>query len=199
MYSPMSPSFASDLVEARDSESVPPTHKHRTLILCFDGTGKIYSLIRCLKLMSYFSGDQFDDDVNFHLFPASIKLILFYSRIQILSISFLSWGRMTVQSNSFTIRCVFDTSDYTCGQHAAHLQAGIGTYTIPQVAKPMMAKVHKVLDAMIGVHLNAHVMSERDLILCGTPTETQDRWLWIPHAKLWAVILISKEWKIQHA
>jgi len=48
----------------------------------------------------------------------------------------------------------------------------------------MMAKVHKVLDAMIGVHLNAHVMSERDLILCGTPAETQDRWIRIPHAKL---------------
>jgi len=109
MYSPMSPSFASDLVEARDSESVPPTHKNRTLILCFDGTGKVCSRIHCLKLISYLSGDQFDDDVNFHLFPASTKLILFYSRIQILSISFLSWGRMTVRSNSSTIRCVLGT------------------------------------------------------------------------------------------
>ena len=84
----------------------------------------------------------------------------------------------------YQVRIGYTISDYTCGQHAAHLQAGIGTYTIPQVAKPMMAKVHKVLDAMIGVHLNAHVMSERDLILCGTPAETQDRWIRIPHAKL---------------
>ena len=38
------------------------------------------------------------------------------------------------------------------------IQAGIGTYTIPQIAKPMMAKFHKALDSMVGVHLNAHVM-----------------------------------------
>jgi len=37
-------------------------------------------------------------------------------------------------------------------------KAGIGTYTIPQIAKPMMAKLHKALDTMVGVHLNAHVM-----------------------------------------
>ena len=81
-------------------------------------------------------------------------------------------------------------SQYICGRHTACLQAGIGTYTIPQVAKPMMAKVHKVLDAMIGVHLNAHVMSERicNLILLGAPTWRRNRWLWISHAKLWAVI-----------
>jgi len=47
-----------------------------------------------------------------------------------------------------------------------------------------MAKVHKVLDAILGVHLNAHVMSEWDLNFCGTPTESRDRWLRIPHAKL---------------
>jgi len=37
-------------------------------------------------------------------------------------------------------------------------QAGIGTYTIPQIAKPMMAKLHKLMDSMVGVHLDAHVM-----------------------------------------
>lgn len=50
---------------------------------------------------------------------------------------------------------------HTFNMPLSRLQAGIGTYTIPQIAKPMMAKVHKALDAMIGVHLNAHVMSEQ--------------------------------------
>jgi hypothetical protein len=39
-------------------------------------------------------------------------------------------------------------------------QAGIGTYTIPQIAKPAMAKLKKTLDSMICVHLDAHVMGE---------------------------------------
>jgi len=39
-------------------------------------------------------------------------------------------------------------------------KAGIGTYTIPQIAKPMMAKLHKVLDSMVGIHLDAHVMGK---------------------------------------
>lgn len=43
-------------------------------------------------------------------------------------------------------------------QQMVYYQAGIGTYTIPQIAKPMMAKLHKIMDSMVGVHLNAHVM-----------------------------------------
>ncbi|KAG6822550.1 hypothetical protein H0H93_005336, partial [Arthromyces matolae] len=39
-----------------------------------------------------------------------------------------------------------------------YYQAGIGTYTIPQIAKPWMAKFQRALDAMIGLHLDAHVM-----------------------------------------
>jgi len=38
-FYPTSPT--SDFSEINDAESVPPTHKYRTLILCFDGTGKI--------------------------------------------------------------------------------------------------------------------------------------------------------------
>jgi uncharacterized protein (DUF2235 family) len=45
-------------------------------------------------------------------------------------------------------------------QQMVYYQAGIGTYTIPQIAKPMMAKLHRVMDSMVGVHLNAHVMGE---------------------------------------
>jgi hypothetical protein len=39
-------------------------------------------------------------------------------------------------------------------------QAGIGTYSIPEMATPMMAKVSKTVDMMIGNHLNAHVMGQ---------------------------------------
>ena len=52
--------------------------------------------------------------------------------------------------------------DY-CGTEITHfaicLQAGIGTYSIPQIAQPWTAKLRKVLDMMLGHHLDAHVMS----------------------------------------
>ena len=38
------------------------------------------------------------------------------------------------------------------------LQAGIGTYNIPEIAKPWMSKLARTLDIMIGIHLNAHIM-----------------------------------------
>jgi hypothetical protein len=37
-------------------------------------------------------------------------------------------------------------------------QAGIGTYTIPEIATPFMASMSKTIDMMLGVHLDAHVM-----------------------------------------
>ncbi|KAJ3574362.1 hypothetical protein NP233_g1816 [Leucocoprinus birnbaumii] len=107
MFFPVMTSPESELFEIHDTESIPPDHKHRTLVLCFDGTG-----------------DQFDDD----------------------------------NSNIVNFVSLLKKNDNT--KQLVYYQAGIGTYTIPQIAKPMMAKVHKVLDAMIGVHLNAHVMSE---------------------------------------
>ncbi|OAX37706.1 hypothetical protein K503DRAFT_742348 [Rhizopogon vinicolor AM-OR11-026] len=39
-----------------------------------------------------------------------------------------------------------------------YYQAGIGTYTIPQVATPLMAKISKGVDMMFGGHLSTHVM-----------------------------------------
>jgi hypothetical protein len=42
-------------------------------------------------------------------------------------------------------------------------QAGIGTYTIPQIAKPWMAKLSKMIDMMLGIHLDAHVQG---VVLC---------------------------------
>lgn len=40
------------------------------------------------------------------------------------------------------------------------LQAGIGTYTTPQVATPIMTKVSQILDEMFAWNLDAHVMGK---------------------------------------
>ncbi|KAG2116365.1 hypothetical protein BD769DRAFT_1486352 [Suillus cothurnatus] len=46
-----------------------------------------------------------------------------------------------------------------------YYQAGIGTYTIPEMATPFMAKVSKTVDMMIGNHLNAHVMGGYEFLM----------------------------------
>ncbi|KAJ3573149.1 hypothetical protein NP233_g2619 [Leucocoprinus birnbaumii] len=114
MSSPLvtSPESSDSTFELHDTESIPPDHDHRTLVLCFDGTG-----------------DQFDDDNS--------NIVNFVSLLK-------------KDNNS---------------KQLIYYQAGIGTYTIPQVAKPMMAKIHKVLDTMIGVHLDAHVMSGYEFLM----------------------------------
>ncbi|KAH9012258.1 hypothetical protein EDB85DRAFT_2223757 [Lactarius pseudohatsudake] len=43
-------------------------------------------------------------------------------------------------------------------QQLTYYQAGIGTYTIPEVASPHMAKLKKNIDMAVGSHLDAHVM-----------------------------------------
>lgn len=40
------------------------------------------------------------------------------------------------------------------------VQAGIGTYTIPQIATPAYAKFSKTMDMAIAQNLDAHVMGE---------------------------------------
>ncbi|KAF9002750.1 hypothetical protein BDQ17DRAFT_1390688 [Cyathus striatus] len=109
-----SSSGSSDSSDTMDTgEIIPPTHKHRTLILCFDGTG-----------------DQFDEDNS--------NIVNFFSMLK------------------------KDDSK----QQLVYYQAGIGTYTIPQIAKPMMAKFQKALDSMVGIHLNAHVMNDAGDKIC---------------------------------
>jgi hypothetical protein len=54
--------------------------------------------------------------------------------------------------------CFLTTSEFSHG-----LQSGIGTYTIPQIANPLMSKVRKTLDSMVAFHLDAHVMGKRVL------------------------------------
>ncbi|KIK60798.1 hypothetical protein GYMLUDRAFT_225554 [Collybiopsis luxurians FD-317 M1] len=101
---PFSPASLEDVI--------PETHKHRTLVLCFDGTG-----------------DQFDDD----------------------------------NSNVVNLFSMLKKDDPW--QQLVYYQAGIGTYTIPQIAQPAMAKLHKVLDMMFGHHLDAHVMSGYEFLM----------------------------------
>ncbi|KDR86028.1 hypothetical protein GALMADRAFT_399158 [Galerina marginata CBS 339.88] len=92
--------------------TIPPDHKHRTVILCFDGTG-----------------DQFDDDNS--------NIVNFFTMLK------------------------KDDPE----QQMVYYQAGIGTYTVPQIAKPMMAKLHRLMDAMVGVHLDAHVMGGYEFLM----------------------------------
>ncbi|KAG8219249.1 hypothetical protein J3R82DRAFT_88 [Butyriboletus roseoflavus] len=98
-------------VEATD-DVIPPGHTHRTLVLCFDGTG-----------------DQFDRDNS--------NIIQFFSMLK---------------------------KDDPL-QQMVYYQAGIGTYTIPQIATPFMAKLSKTIDMMIGIHLDAHVMGGYEFLM----------------------------------
>jgi uncharacterized protein (DUF2235 family) len=43
-------------------------------------------------------------------------------------------------------------------QQLVYYQAGIGTYTIPEIATPLVAKWKKTVDMAIATYLDAHVM-----------------------------------------
>ncbi|KAF8435755.1 hypothetical protein L210DRAFT_3484163 [Boletus edulis BED1] len=103
-----SPTILSDATE----DIIPPVHTHRTLVLCFDGTG-----------------DQFDSDNS--------NIVQFFSML----------------------------NKDDPAQQMVYYQAGIGTYTIPQIATPFMAKLMKTLDMMLGSHLDAHVMGGYEFLM----------------------------------
>ena len=115
----------------------------RTLVLCFDGTG-----------------DQFDTDVSCRIIQSSIvhSIERVCYRTQTSSNSSHSWRRAIVRSKWSITRSREPSPSIDIILKHICLQAGIGTYTIPQVATPMMAKVEKTLDEMIAWNLNAHVM-----------------------------------------
>lgn len=50
-------------------------------------------------------------------------------------------------------------------EQLVYYQSGIGTYAIPEVASPITAKITKVVDSMIGIHLDAHVMSGYEFLM----------------------------------
>jgi uncharacterized protein (DUF2235 family) len=50
-------------------------------------------------------------------------------------------------------------------QQVVYYQAGIGTYTIPEIATPFWSNVQKTIDAAIGGHLDAHVMGGYEFLM----------------------------------
>ncbi|KAH7886401.1 hypothetical protein F5I97DRAFT_1267285 [Phlebopus sp. FC_14] len=50
-------------------------------------------------------------------------------------------------------------------QQMVYYQAGIGTYTIPEIATPFWSNVSKTIDMMIGNHLDAHVMGGYEFLM----------------------------------
>ncbi|KAF8491994.1 hypothetical protein F5888DRAFT_1619394 [Russula emetica] len=50
-------------------------------------------------------------------------------------------------------------------QQAVYYQAGIGTYTIPEIATPFWSNVQKTIDAAIANHLDAHVMGGYEFLM----------------------------------
>ncbi|TFK33598.1 hypothetical protein BDQ12DRAFT_690919 [Crucibulum laeve] len=92
--------------------TIPPDHRHRTLILCFDGTG-----------------DQFDAD------------------------------------NSNIVQLVSLLKKNDRSKQMVYYQAGIGTYTSPKVATPLMSKMSKTLDVMVAWNLDAHVMNGYEFLM----------------------------------
>ncbi|RDB16517.1 hypothetical protein Hypma_002728 [Hypsizygus marmoreus] len=50
-------------------------------------------------------------------------------------------------------------------QQLCYYQAGIGTYTTPEIASPLMAKISKTLDEAIAWNLNSHVMDGYEFLM----------------------------------
>ncbi|KAI0253200.1 hypothetical protein BJV78DRAFT_1123425 [Lactifluus subvellereus] len=50
-------------------------------------------------------------------------------------------------------------------QQLVYYQAGIGTYTIPEIATPFMTSVHKNIDMALGNHLDAHIMGGYEFLM----------------------------------
>lgn len=46
-----------------------------------------------------------------------------------------------------------------------YYQAGIGTYTIPQIATPFYANLSKTIDMMLATNLNHHVMGGYEFLM----------------------------------
>ncbi|KIJ46890.1 hypothetical protein M422DRAFT_226573 [Sphaerobolus stellatus SS14] len=50
-------------------------------------------------------------------------------------------------------------------EQMVYYQAGIGTYTVPEIATPLMSKISKTLDMMIAWNLDAHVMGGYEFLM----------------------------------
>ncbi|CAK5265619.1 unnamed protein product [Mycena citricolor] len=112
--SPMDPDKREESDRFNLERTVPPTHRHRTLVLAFDGTG-----------------DCFDDDNS--------NVVNFFSMLK----------------------------KDDCEHQLVYYQASRGDRDVfcPGIAHPFMAKLHRTIDAMLGLHLNAHVMGGYEFLM----------------------------------
>lgn len=62
-------------------------------------------------------------------------------------------------------------------QQLVYYQAGIGTYTIPQIATPLYSKLSKTWDLMVASSLDHHVMSGYEFLMesCELPVFKEGR------------------------
>jgi uncharacterized protein (DUF2235 family) len=93
-------------------DTIPPQNVHRTLVLCFDGTG-----------------DQFDSDNS--------NIVELFSMLK------------------------KDDPD----KQLVYYQAGIGTYTSPEIATPLASSISKTLDMMVAWNIDAHIMSGYEFLM----------------------------------
>lgn len=105
-------STSSDSAYTGPGALIPPTAPHRTLVLCFDGTG-----------------DQFDAD------------------------------------NSNIVQLFTMLAKGQPDRQMVYYQAGIGTYTIPQIATPLYSKLSKTWDLMVATSLDHHVMGGYEFLM----------------------------------
>ncbi|KDR71517.1 hypothetical protein GALMADRAFT_74846 [Galerina marginata CBS 339.88] len=94
------------------TDTIPPDHPYRTLVLCFDGTG-----------------DQFDADNS--------NIVEFFAMLK--------------KDNP--------------AKQLVYYQAGIGTYTVPQIVSPMMSKFSQTLDMAVAWNLDAHIMGGYEFLM----------------------------------
>ncbi|KAF9040238.1 hypothetical protein BDZ89DRAFT_1100225 [Hymenopellis radicata] len=76
-----------------------------------------------------------------------------------------STKRPFVFQNSNVVNFFATLKKDDCSKQLVYYQAGIGTYSVPQIASPMTARLNRIFDTMVGVHLNAHVMGGYEFIM----------------------------------
>jgi uncharacterized protein (DUF2235 family) len=72
---------------------------------------------------------------------------------------------LTVDQNSNVVQLFSMLMKDDKSKQLCYYQAGIGTYTIPEIATPRFAKLSKLWDMAIGGHLNDHVMGGYEFLM----------------------------------
>ncbi|KAI0673866.1 hypothetical protein C8Q78DRAFT_1076827 [Trametes maxima] len=132
--------------ELGDADIIPPYDPAapRTLVLCFDGTG-----------------DQFDsDNSNVVKFFSLLKKDDRREQMVYYQVSGATTLPLMVIDRGYSSgsRVCFPTA-------ALCTQAGIGTYTTPQVSTALGQAVSKILDEAVAWNLDAHVMSGYEFLM----------------------------------